>query len=305
MLTPSGRESAASVLGRRFVRRPDSTWAMADQLTPEWKASASLVQPRRFRAARTRGPMAPLSLMGGESTASGPVLLQLSVSNDTPSWMSETTTVQSDRAPCTVGPAAEALFGARGEAAKLKRIFRQSRVPMVIVDATRRYVEVNRAACLAFRLSVDELRTLTIDDLTPPHLTYEMEQAWARLLTTGCVAGRHQVARRDGSHFDIVYCGLAHVRPGRQLIAFAPAEWLDNGLDETEDDRRDLSATLTPRETEVLSLAADGLGGLELAEHLVLSHSTVGTHFKNIYEKLNVGNRAAAVAKAMRLGLID
>jgi PAS domain S-box-containing protein len=214
------------------------------------------------------------------------------------------TTVQSDVIPCSVGAAAEALSGACGEAAKLERIFEQSRVPMVIVDARRRYLEVNRPARLAFRLSLDELRTLTIDDLTPANLTCEMEQAWERLLNTGCAAGRHQVTRPDGSRLDIVYCGLAHVRPGRELIAFAPAAWLENELDAAEDSRPDL-ASLTPRETEVLALAADGLGGVELAEHLVLSHSTVRTHFKNIYEKLDVGNRAAAVAKAIRLGLID
>jgi ATP/maltotriose-dependent transcriptional regulator MalT len=62
---------------------------------------------------------------------------------------------------------------------------------------------------------------------------------------------------------------------------------------------------LTPRELEVLSLAADGLGGLELAERLVLSPATVRTHFKNIYEKFGVRNRSAAVARAMRLGVID
>jgi hypothetical protein len=63
MLTPSGRESAIRVLGRRFVRRPDSTCAIADQLSPEWKASASLVQPRRSRAARTRKPIPPPPLV--------------------------------------------------------------------------------------------------------------------------------------------------------------------------------------------------------------------------------------------------
>jgi PAS domain S-box-containing protein len=215
------------------------------------------------------------------------------------------TSVQSDQIPCSVGAAAKALFGARGEAAKLKRIFEHSRVPMVIVDARRRYLEANRPARLAFRLSLDELRTLTIEDLTPAHLSSDMEQAWARLLNVGCVAGRYQVARPDGSGFDIVSCGLAHILPGRHLIAFAPAEWLEDELDVTEDQCPDLSASLTPRETEVLALAADGLGGLELAEHLVLSHATVRTHFQNIYEKLDVGNRAAAVAKAIRLGLID
>ena len=64
-------------------------------------------------------------------------------------------------------------------------------------------------------------------------------------------------------------------------------------------------ASLTPRQHEVLQLAADGLSGATIAEQLVLSPSTVKTHFSNIYERLAVGDRAAAVAEAMRLGLID
>jgi DNA-binding CsgD family transcriptional regulator len=132
-----------------------------------------------------------------------------------------------------------------------------------------------------------------------------MDLAWARLLGTGCVAGRCQVAGRDGSPRDIIYRGLAHVRPGLQLIAFAPADWLEDGLDATDADRPDPSASLTAREIEVLELTADGRSGPELAQALVLSPSTVSTHFKNIYEKLDVRTRAAAVAKAMRLRVID
>ena len=41
-----------------------------------------------------------------------------------------------------------------------------------------------------------------------------------------------------------------------------------------------------------------------IAEELVLSRATVRTHFENIYSKLDVRDRAGAVGKAMRLGLI-
>jgi DNA-binding CsgD family transcriptional regulator len=63
-------------------------------------------------------------------------------------------------------------------------------------------------------------------------------------------------------------------------------------------------APLTARELEVLGLAADGASGPEIAERLVVGHATVKTHFENIYEKLGVGDRAAAVAHALRLGLL-
>ena len=54
----------------------------------------------------------------------------------------------------------------------------------------------------------------------------------------------------------------------------------------------------------MLSPQADGLNGRDLARELFISPTTVRTHLTNIYEKLGVGNRAGAVAKAMRLGVI-
>jgi len=62
---------------------------------------------------------------------------------------------------------------------------------------------------------------------------------------------------------------------------------------------------LTPRELEVLRLGALGLSARETAERLVVSPATVRTHFENIYAKLEVSDKASAVATAMRRGLID
>jgi PAS domain S-box-containing protein len=62
---------------------------------------------------------------------------------------------------------------------------------------------------------------------------------------------------------------------------------------------------LSPRELEVLRLAADGLSAPLIAEQLMIGAATVKTHFTHIYEKLGVTDRSAAVAVAMRQGLID
>jgi DNA-binding CsgD family transcriptional regulator len=214
----------------------------------------------------------------------------------------------------TVGAAAEAVFSARGDIEKLKRVLEHSDVPMVVVDGRRRYVEVNRLARLWFRLSLDELRTYAIGDLTPAPRTGVMEQSWERLLGQGSVAGRYPVDGSDGSRLDVVYCGLANILPGLHLIAFMPADEL-GVVDDAGGDPGvvgvgpgagvDPGISLTPREVEVLALAADGYSGPELAQQLVLSPATVNTHFKNIYGKLDVRTRAAAVAKALRLGMID
>jgi DNA-binding CsgD family transcriptional regulator len=62
---------------------------------------------------------------------------------------------------------------------------------------------------------------------------------------------------------------------------------------------------LTPREQDVLQLAADDLSAPGIAEQLGLSPATVNTHFGHIYVKLDVTSRAGAVAKAIRLGMIQ
>jgi PAS domain S-box-containing protein len=62
---------------------------------------------------------------------------------------------------------------------------------------------------------------------------------------------------------------------------------------------------LTPRELEVLHLASQGRTAREIALLLFVSPSTVATHFKHIYAKYDVSDRASAVAKALREGLIE
>jgi DNA-binding NarL/FixJ family response regulator len=62
---------------------------------------------------------------------------------------------------------------------------------------------------------------------------------------------------------------------------------------------------LTPRELQVLQAASQGLTANEIAEQLFVSPSTVATHFKHIYGKYGVSDRASAVAKALRAGLIE
>ena len=71
--------------------------------------------------------------------------------------------------------------------------------------------------------------------------------------------------------------------------------------------RRRLSPTgpqLSPRESEVLGLLADGHGVAAIARQLFVSESTAKTHISKIYEKLGAANRAQAISIAMRSGLL-
>ncbi|WP_323102166.1 LuxR C-terminal-related transcriptional regulator [Intrasporangium sp. YIM S08009] len=68
--------------------------------------------------------------------------------------------------------------------------------------------------------------------------------------------------------------------------------------------RQDLVDPLSRRELEVLCLLATDLSGPELARHLVVSLNTVRTHTRNVYSKLGVSGRRAAVSRARELDLL-
>jgi DNA-binding NarL/FixJ family response regulator len=63
-------------------------------------------------------------------------------------------------------------------------------------------------------------------------------------------------------------------------------------------------ARLTRREIEILQHAAEGHGNAEIAARLGRSEATVKVHLKNIYAKLKVCDRTAAVMAALRRGFI-
>jgi DNA-binding NarL/FixJ family response regulator len=60
-----------------------------------------------------------------------------------------------------------------------------------------------------------------------------------------------------------------------------------------------LTKTLSSRESEILSMLAQGLTGEQIAKRLVLSPETVRTHVRNAMEKLDARTRTEAVVKAL------
>jgi DNA-binding NarL/FixJ family response regulator len=62
--------------------------------------------------------------------------------------------------------------------------------------------------------------------------------------------------------------------------------------------RRQPVPRLTPRQNDLLRLLAAGRTNTQIARHLGISEGTVRTHLENIYERLGVSSRTAAVTRA-------
>jgi len=69
-------------------------------------------------------------------------------------------------------------------------------------------------------------------------------------------------------------------------------------------DRALESLGISSREREVLELLAAGRSNKEIAQHLAVSPNTVKTHVSNLFGKLSVRRRTAAISRARELGLI-
>ena len=163
-----------------------------------------------------------------------------------------------------------------------------------VVDDERRYIYVNERASWLLGAPTEWIIGRRIDDFTPPEHRPDLLKLWADFERRGSQHGPYEVLRADGSRTCVTYRATRHLGPGQHLVAAREIARPGTG-----------GGNLTPRERTVLQLAADGCSLPEIAETLVLSHSTVKTHLRNAYGKLCARGRAAAVAKALRRGLIE
>ena len=97
--------------------------------------------------------------------------------------------------------------------------------------------------------------------------------------------------------------GVLDCAQGRDVVSPALAAGLAGEIRRRGNEAQ--TPVLTPRESEVLNLIAQGCSIPTIAAELYLAPSTVKTHVQRLYEKLGVGDRAAAVAAAMRRGLLE
>lgn len=106
---------------------------------------------------------------------------------------------------------------------------------------------------------------------------------------------------KEASRGEIVQAVLEVARGGTVV----PAELAAGLAGEIRRRAEQTGPALSERERQVLAGFARGLSIPQVAAELVIGVSTVKTHTQRLYEKLGVGDRAAAVAEAMRRGLLE
>lgn len=102
--------------------------------------------------------------------------------------------------------------------------------------------------------------------------------------------------------FDEITDAVLQIAAGGTVIAPFAQEVLARELRTRQDQTE--RPTLTAREVEILRLAAVGHSGQKIAGELHVSLATVKSHLRHIYEKLEVPDRASAVAQAIRRGIL-
>ena len=142
---------------------------------------------------------------------------------------------------------------------------------------------------------------LFLGDESGAELSEELREVSPRtrvLLISGAGGVSPQVAKAAGASGFVSKDWAAHdvamaVRMvGMGMTVFAPHSQQPSGL-------------LSERETQVLGLIATGATNREIADELYLSPHTVKEHTSAVYRKLEVRNRAEAVQRAQRLGLLS
>ncbi|MGH2986593.1 MAG: response regulator [Solirubrobacterales bacterium] len=137
-----------------------------------------------------------------------------------------------------------------------------------------------------------ETQVLFLSAFMEPELTYRTVANGAR----GYLS-------KESSRQEVCDAILTIARGGTALAAEAQAGLAHEIQERERTGGRPLQ--LTGREQEVLNLVAQGHSAPDIASELHLSTTTVKSHLHSLYEKLGVSDRAAAVAEAMRRGLLE
>jgi PAS domain S-box-containing protein len=192
------------------------------------------------------------------------------------------------------------------------RVFEQSRNPMSLLDADRRYVAVNDAMVKLYGYPREQLIGLHADSMVAEHELAGIDERWAAFMETGELYGEREGVRADGSVIRVQYATHATLVTGRRLalvvaLSAHPEPSEGDPLAPVPFDGRRMEPSkpdLTPRERDVIARLALGMTGPEISAELYISSETVRTHVRNAMLKMNAHTRAQLVATALAEGLI-
>jgi LuxR family maltose regulon positive regulatory protein len=131
----------------------------------------------------------------------------------------------------------------------------------------------------------------------------------SQALTLGKPQGYVRIFVDEGEPMaHLLYRAAAHgITPGYTGALLAALQNLRLAPVGESEVREPISGIIDPlsvRELEVLDCLAEGLSNREIAQQLTISLTTVKTHTRNIYRKLDVNSRTQAVARGKALGII-
>ncbi|HEY3189214.1 MAG TPA: LuxR C-terminal-related transcriptional regulator [Solirubrobacteraceae bacterium] len=168
---------------------------------------------------------------------------------------------------------------------------------LFVLDDDRMLIRVNGHAGELLRAPVDDIVGRRIDEFVAQTSWPLVEDLWERLMLDGALRfWPFELLRADKSSVLVEFHATRDFATGQHLVAARATD--------APPARRFDPSVLSAREREVLQLAATGHSTSEIAELLVLSPGTVKTHLQRIFGKLDVRDRAAAVAEGIRRGLI-
>lgn len=116
-------------------------------------------------------------------------------------------------------------------------------------------------------------------------------------------AGASGYLLKDATPAAIV-AGILAAAADEQVMATKVAKRI-NAILATGTSPKDMNDGLTPREVEVLKLIAKGMASKRMAYTLMISEKTVRNHISNLYDKLQINDRAQAALYAVRKGLVE
>jgi LuxR family maltose regulon positive regulatory protein len=139
--------------------------------------------------------------------------------------------------------------------------------------------------------------------------TAEATNRFRRILAACASGGLYQIILDEGS----IISELVQMVQQSGSVSTHLMPYVDRLMADSQRARQDRLApafraqvlhALSPRETDILTLIAEGLSNKEIARSLYIGPETVKSHLKSVFTKLGVERRAQAVSRAQTLGLV-